>query len=134
MTVSGARPVGLGAMPDGEKTAFRVRRFIVDNALMWLDEYRVDGTVFIRTADRSGDQPIPEGYGLLQAINAEVRRRFPGRLMIAEDLRDNPEMTRPVEAGGAGFDAQWDGKFAHEIRKSVITPSTRGARCGASPT
>jgi len=61
-----------------------VRRFIVDNALMWLDEYRidglrVDGTVFIRTADFSGDKPIPEGYSLLQELNAEARRRFPGR-------------------------------------------------------
>jgi 1,4-alpha-glucan branching enzyme len=115
-----------------------VRRFIVDNALMWLDEYRVDGlrvdgTVFIRTADWSGDKPIPEGYSLLQQINAEVRRRFPGRLLIAEDLRDNPEMTRPVEAGGAGFDTQWDGKFAYEIRRSVITPvdEERSIRCVA---
>ena len=119
-------------------TRGEVRRFIVDNALMWLDEYRidglrVDGTVFIRTADFSGDRPIPEGYSLLQEINAEVRRRFPGRLLIAEDLRDNPEMTRPVEAGGAGFDTQWDGKFAYEIRRSVITPvdEERSMRCVA---
>jgi 1,4-alpha-glucan branching enzyme len=119
-------------------TREEVRRLIVDNVLMWLDEYRidglrVDGTVFIRTADWSGDKPIPEGYSLLQEINAEVRRRFPGRLMIAEDLRDNPEMTRPVEAGGAGFDTQWDGKFAYEIRKSVITPvdEERSMQCVA---
>ena len=105
---------------------------------MWLDEYRidglrVDGTVFIRTADFSGDRPIPEGYSLLQEINAEVRRRFPGRLLIAEDLRENPEMTRPVEAGGAGFDTQWDGKFAYEIRRSVITPvdEERSMQCVA---
>ena len=32
-------------------------------------------------------------------------------------------MTRPVEAGGAGFDTQWDGKFAYEIRRAVITPA-----------
>ena len=115
-----------------------VRRFIVDNALMWLDEYRidglrVDGTVFIRTADFSGDKPIPEGYSLLQEITAEARRRFPGRLLIAEDLRANPEMTRPAEVGGAGFDTQWDGKFAYEIRKSVITPvnEERSMRCVA---
>jgi 1,4-alpha-glucan branching enzyme len=112
-------------------TRAEVRRFIVDNAMMWLDEYRVDGlrvdgTVFIRTADFSGDRPIPEGYSLLQEINAEVRRRFPGRLLIAEDLRENAEMTRPVEAGGAGFDTQWDGKFAYEIRRSVITPVDEG--------
>jgi 1,4-alpha-glucan branching enzyme len=108
-------------------TREEVRRYLVDNALMWLDEYRidglrVDGTVFIRTGDFSGDKPIPEGYTLLQQINAEVHGRFPDRLMIAEDLRDNPEMTRDVGAGGAGFHSQWDGRFAYEIRKAAITP------------
>jgi 1,4-alpha-glucan branching enzyme len=107
-------------------TRDEVRRFLVDNAMMWLDEYRidglrVDGTVYIRTADFSGDKPIPEGYSLLREIIEEARRRFPGRLLIAEDLRDDPRMTRPSEAGGAGFDAQWDAKFAYEIRRSVIT-------------
>jgi 1,4-alpha-glucan branching enzyme len=45
--------------------------------------------------------------------------------MIAEDLRDDPAMTRGLAAGGAGFDAQWDGHFAHEIRAAVITPDDR---------
>ena len=105
-----------------------VRQFLLDNALMWLGDYhidglRVDGTVFIRMADFSGDKPIPEGWTLLQEINREVRRRFPSRLMIAEDLRDNAEMTRDIDADGAGFHAQWDGRSAYEIRKAVITPA-----------
>src|SRR5262249_29328905 len=87
------------------------------------DGLRVDGTVFIRTVDFSGEKPIPEGWSLLREINDEVGRRFPGRLMIAEDLRDNPEMTRPVEAGGAGFHTQWDGRVVYRIREAVITPA-----------
>ena len=51
-----------------------------------------------------------------------MRQHFPGRLLIAEDLRDEPGMTRPVEAGGAGFDTQWDGKFAAEVRAAAIAP------------
>lgn len=104
-----------------------VRCYLIDNALSWLDEYRidglrVDGTIFIRTADWSGHKPIPEGYTFLQELNALVRQRFPGRLLIAEDLRDDPGMTRDIPAGGAGFHTQWDGKFAYEIRRAVITP------------
>ncbi|HZW34778.1 MAG TPA: alpha amylase C-terminal domain-containing protein, partial [Isosphaeraceae bacterium] len=49
--------------------------------------------------------------------------RFPGRLMIAEDLRENAAMTRDVAAGGAGFHTQWDGRSASEIRTAVITPA-----------
>jgi 1,4-alpha-glucan branching enzyme len=105
-----------------------VRQFLLDNALMWLGDYRidglrVDGTVFIRTADFSGEKPIPEGWTLLQHINREVRRRFPGRLMIAEDRRENAAMTRDVAAGGAGFHTQWDGRSASAIRTAVITPA-----------
>jgi 1,4-alpha-glucan branching enzyme len=111
-------------------TRDEVRQLIVDNVLMWLGEYRVDGlrvdgTVFIRTADFSGDKPIPEGWSLLRRITDEAHRRFPGRLLIAEDLRDNPELTRGVTAGGAGFDSQWDGRFAHHIREAVIVPDDR---------
>ena len=82
-----------------------VRRFIVDNALMWLDEYRidglrVDGTVFIRTADFSGDKPIPEGYSLLQEINAEVApavpRPAPDRRGPARQPGDDPRPSRPA--------------------------------------
>ena len=42
-------------------------------------------------------------------------------------------MTTPVEAGGAGFDTQWDGKFAYEIRRSVIAAvdADRSMRCVA---
>ena len=51
-----------------------VRRYILDNAWMWLDEYHVDGlrfdgTVYIRTPDGPGSADLPHGWILLQAIN-----------------------------------------------------------------
>ena len=103
-----------------------VRRYIVDNVLMWLGEYHVDGlrfdcTQFIRTvngADAQGD--LPEGWSLLQWINDEINRQFPGRITIAEDLQSNRWLTRDVGAGGAGFSAQWDARFVHPIRQAVI--------------
>ncbi len=101
-----------------------VRMFIFDNAMMWLDEYRVDGlrydmSVYIRTVS-GGDDDIPEGWSLMQWINREVAARFPGRLTIAEDLRDNALMTRHESEGGANFAAQWDSQFVHPVRR-VIT-------------
>ncbi len=87
-----------------------VRQFIRDNALMWLDEYHVDGlrydaTIYIRTIHGPGDKDLPEGWGLLQWINGEIRQRFPGRIIIAEDLQDNEWLTKDIGAGGAGFGA-----------------------------
>jgi len=104
-----------------------VRQYLLDNALMWLEEYHVDGirfdcTQFIRTVDGSGAHDLPEGWSLLQWINSEVAQRFPGRITVAEDLQDNVWLTKGVGAGGAGFGAQWDANFVHPIRRVVITP------------
>lgn len=104
-----------------------VRQYILDNASMWLDEYRVDGlrfdgTVYIRTDRGPGSGDLPEGWSLMQAINTIVAQKFPGRISIAEDLQNNEWLTKDVGAGGAGFGAQWDAKFVHPIRQAVITP------------
>ncbi len=102
-----------------------VRRFIHDNAMMWLKEYHVDGlrydaTVYIRTVNGPGDKDLPEGWSLLQWINSDVATLFPGRILIAEDLQSNEWLTKSVGAGGAGFSAQWDASFVHPIRAAVI--------------
>jgi 1,4-alpha-glucan branching enzyme len=90
-----------------------VRQFLRDNALMWLEEYRVDGlrldfTGHIRAVAERGGSTIPEGWHFLQELNREIRRRFPGRITIAEDLQNDPRLTEAADRGGAGFGAQWD--------------------------
>lgn len=104
-----------------------VRHYILDNVMMWLEEYHVDGirfdcTQFIRSINGSEVQDIPEGWRLLQWINSEIAQKFSGRISIAEDLQNNRWLTKEVGAGGAGFASQWDGMFVHPIRQAVITP------------
>ena len=107
-----------------------VRRFIRENALHWLSDYGVDGlrfdmTLYIRTIsgdEGSQDDALPEGWSLMQEVNAAIAERFPGRIAIAEDLRRNRAVTEPVEQGGAGFGAQWDAGFVHPIREALIAP------------
>jgi 1,4-alpha-glucan branching enzyme len=104
-----------------------VRQYILDNVLMWLEEYHVDGlrfdgTVYIRTSRVPGGDELPDGWSLLQAINALVAQKFPGRITIAEDLQNDSLLTREIKAGGAGFGSQWDSNFVHPIRQAVITP------------
>ena len=102
-----------------------VRQFIHDNALMWLEDYHVDGLrydmiLYIRSVHGDGGEEIPEGWSLMQYINQSVHERFPGRILIAEDLHDNSAVTADAEHGGAGFDSQWDAQFVHPIRAMVI--------------
>jgi 1,4-alpha-glucan branching enzyme len=102
-----------------------VRSYIRDNAFMWLEDYHIDGlrydmTLFIRSVDASGQQEIPEGWGLTQWLNREVRQLKPSALTIAEDLQNNSYITKAESEGGAGFCSQWDAKFVHPVR-AVLT-------------
>ncbi|MHB1661881.1 MAG: alpha-amylase family glycosyl hydrolase, partial [bacterium] len=104
-----------------------VRRYLMDNALMWLEEYHIDGlrfdcTQFIRTVDGSENDDLPKGWSLLQWINEQIAQKYPGRITIAEDLQNNKWLTKDPGAGGAGFASQWDAMFVHPIREAVIAP------------
>lgn len=107
-----------------------VRKYLRDNALMWLQEYRVDGlrwdaTAYIRNVHGDNDDPdndLPDGWALMQWINDEINARQLWKISIAEDLRDNAWITKGTDAGGAGFDAQWDNQFVHPIRMAIIAP------------
>jgi 1,4-alpha-glucan branching enzyme len=102
-----------------------VRQFLHDNALMWLEEYHVDGircdaTLYIHSVAGLGEHYIPEGWQFLQELNREMRRRFPGRLTIAEDLQNDPRVTDDADRGGAGFGTQWDASLRCALRDALM--------------
>lgn len=104
-----------------------VRSFIRDNAMMWLDEFRmdglrIDGTKYIRKTGQDGNE-IPEGWSLLQWINNDVDLVAPEKFMFAEDMDLDPYITKTTGAGGAGFDSQWDAGFYPKIRGAIIPPN-----------
>lgn len=104
-----------------------VRQFIRDNALMWLEDYHLDGLRFdmtlymhdVRGNGAPGDD-LPDGWSLMQWINREIQALVPGRVTIAEDLRSDARITQAIDQNGSGFTAQWDADFAHTIRAAVI--------------
>lgn len=107
-----------------------VRRFIRENALYWLEEFNIDGlrwdmTLYIRNVrGNEGDDgdALADGWSLMQAVNGEIRERLPGRITIAEDLRNKEAVTALTGDGGAGFGAQWDSQFVHPVREVLIAP------------
>ncbi len=106
-----------------------VRQYMRDNALMWLEAYHCDGlrwdaTAYIRNVyghnnDFAND--IADGWRFMQWVNDERRQTAPQTISIAEDLRDNPWITKDTSAGGLGFDTQWDRIFVHAVREALIT-------------
>jgi 1,4-alpha-glucan branching enzyme len=105
-----------------------VRQYLRDNALRWLEERYCDGlrwdaTGWIRNVWGSNNDPasdIPDGWGMMRWINAEIRARQPWKITIAEDMQDNEWITGDIGAGGAGFGAQWGAGFMHTVRGIVI--------------
>ncbi len=106
-----------------------VRQYLRDNALMWLEEYHVDGlrwdaTAFIRNINGHDQNPasdLPQGWQLMQWINEEIQRQSPHKISIAEDLRGNEWLVKDTGAGGAGFGSQWDSNFVHPVRAALIS-------------
>jgi 1,4-alpha-glucan branching enzyme len=100
-----------------------VRQYICDNALTWLEHYHVDGLrtdaiSYIRNV-HGGNEPeadLPDGRSLMKWINEEVKKRFPSKIMIAEDLQNNEWITKKEEDGGEGFSTQWDPSFTFNVR------------------
>ncbi|CAN0262937.1 unnamed protein product, partial [Phaeothamnion confervicola] len=100
-----------------------VCNFLRDNAIMWLQDFHIDGlrydsTVYMRKQDGASID-IPEAWALFQRLNGEIRAKFPTKLLIAEDLQDEDALTVNVDKGGAGFHSQWCAQFVHPIRKAV---------------
>lgn len=106
-----------------------VRQYIRNNALFWLNKYKLDGLRFdsvvnIRNKNGYNNDPggdIPDGWSLLQWINDEIRASQPWKITIAEDLQNNEWITKHTGAGGAGFGSQWDAGFVHPIRRAIIS-------------
>ena len=105
-----------------------VRQYIRDNAVMWLEEYRVDGlrmdmVPYIRNvkADGNPGNDIPEGEALIRWVNSEIQEKYPHKITIAEDMHSLDSITNALADGGWGYGSQWDAKFVHPVREALIT-------------
>ncbi len=92
-----------------------VRRFLCDNALMWLRDYHLDGlridavhAIFDMSAVHFLEQLADE----VRKLEARLGRHL---VVIAESDLNDPRLVRPPEAGGYGLDAQWSDDFHHAL-------------------
>lgn len=111
-----------GARPDYGRP--EVRQFILDNVAMWLTDYQLDGlridsTIYMRNTKGQNDDPahdLADAWSLFQEMNRLAHKINPHVTMIAEDTSANEYITKSVNEGGAGFDAQWGTSFPLAIR------------------
>lgn len=90
-----------------------VRTLVVANALHWLTEYHIDGLRLDAT-----HAIVDESDRHILAELSERVRDLPGwgRILIAEDERNQPGVVAPPADGGLGMDAVWADDIHHQLR------------------
>jgi len=102
----------------------QVRRYIIENALMWLGEYHVDGLrldAVHALRDHSAIHLLEELAVEVAALSASTGR--PLTLVAESDLND-PQLITPREANGYGLDAQWSDDFHHAVHVALTGETT----------
>jgi maltooligosyltrehalose trehalohydrolase len=117
-------PWGAGLNLDDEG-ALEVRRWVVDNATMWLRDYHLDALRLDAVHALTDDSPVhllAELSREVDALSCAVRRPL---TLIAESDLNQPGTVTPVEAGGLGMTAQWSDDFHHALHV-LLTGEAQG--------
>jgi maltooligosyltrehalose trehalohydrolase len=96
-----------------------VRSYIVDNALMWLRDYHVDGLRLDAVHALHDEQPVHILRELAEAsdaLSAQVGRPL---TLIAESDMNDPTLILPREAAGYGLTAQWSDDWHHAVHVAL---------------
>lgn len=102
-----------------------VRRFLCDNALMWIRDYHFDG-LRIDAVHAIVDTSAVHFLEQLATEVAELEARTGRHLvLIAESDLNDPRVIRTPEVGGYGLDAQWSDDFHHALH-CVLTGERQG--------
>lgn len=101
-----------------------VRRFFIENALAWLDKFRVDALrldAIHGIMDFSANPFLAELSDAVRGLADRTGRRI--YLFPESDLNDARAVT-PRERGGLGLDAQWNDDFHHSLHVLLTGENT----------
>jgi maltooligosyltrehalose trehalohydrolase len=102
-----------------------VRRFVIDNALMWLRNYGFDGLRLDAVHAIFSFEAVHVLEELSIAVTALGKELGRPLLLIAESDLNDPRLIRPPSRGGYGLDAHWEDDFHHAIHR-YFTGETEG--------
>jgi maltooligosyltrehalose trehalohydrolase len=102
-----------------------VRRYFIDNALMWLRDYHFDGLrldAVHAIVDLSAVHFLEQLSTEVDELKGQLGRHL---VLIAESDLNDPQVVRPWELGGFGLDAQWCDDIHHALH-TVLTGEQEG--------
>jgi maltooligosyltrehalose trehalohydrolase len=117
-------PWGAAINYDGPQSD-AVRRFVIDNALMWLRDYGFDGLRLDAVHAIYSFEAVhilEEMSVAVKQLGKDLKRRF---VLIAESDLNDPRLIHGAARGGYGLDGQWVDDFHHAIH-GYFTGETGG--------
>jgi maltooligosyltrehalose trehalohydrolase len=102
-----------------------VRRYVLDNALMWMRDYHVDGLrldAVHALVDTTPRHILHEMSEEVDALSAFLGRPL---TLIAESDMNDASLVEPREANGTGITAQWSDDYHHALHVA-LTGETSG--------
>ena len=118
-----------------------VSNFLMSSAFRYADEFAADGIRVCGIArmlylDYSKTEWVPNIYGgnenldaisFIRDLNTQIKSKYPGMLLIAEDSSLHQGITDSVSDNGLGFDYKWNEVFFDDFRNFIcMDPLFRG--------
>lgn len=107
--------------PDSDE----VRRFFVENALYWFDEFHIDGLRLDAVDCLMDESARPFVEDLVHAVSDlsdQLNRRI---YLFTDNPQNDARLIRNWELGGWGFNACWNDDFHHSLH-SLLTGEQNG--------
>lgn len=119
-----------------------VKSFLISNALYWIKEFHIDGLrvdavsnmIYLNygrndgewKANVFGQDGCLEGINFLRELNKAVFLEDNNLMMIAEESTSWPNVCKPVEDGGLGFNFKWNMGWMNDSLKYIeVDPISR---------
>jgi maltooligosyltrehalose trehalohydrolase len=102
-----------------------VRRFFIDNAVMWMKDYHMDALRLDAVhgiIDTSAVHFLEQLSQEVDTLQTQLERNL---VLIAESNLNDPRIVEPREIGGYGIDAQWSDDLHHALH-TVLTGESNG--------
>ena len=120
---AGANTWGTAMNLDGPGSD-EVRRYIIDNALMWLSDMHVDGLrldAVHALVDSRAQHLLKQLAEEVDVLSAHLGKPL---TLIAESDMNDPTLITSREANGYGLDAQWSDDYHHALHVALTGETT----------